>query len=463
MKNIIHDINFFKTLLEALPNPIFYKDAEGVYRFCNTAFANYLGLEIDEIVDKTVFDIAPLELAQIYADADRKMMENKQYQVYESRVKYADNTYHDVIFSKAAHIDDDGHVMGLVGIIQDVSEKKAVEREVQMHYQLKDVFLKINHDIILFSDEKSLLDALLVQVMSIFSACDQASVLEISDNAYLTVLAYSGYREEDMANFILPLDKSFMWQDVTGKIQTSHIINNIKEYVSQGIQDVAIPLSGRPVQSSLIVPVWINEKLKWIFSLDSSDNQVYSETDRKVADFIREELPIVYRIFELYLKTLEMSRYDTLTGLINRRYFDEKHIEIHRNSDETLEPYTIVMFDLDGLKHVNDLYGHAAGDAYLIAFSDYIRSADIGAEFIARVGGDEFVGIFVNSDVDKLLLKLSEVRKAFETLSITSAPHKYYGSFSFGLATYTSDSKDRSKLFQIADMRMYKDKKRYLR
>ena len=124
MKNIIHDINFFKTLLEALPNPIFYKDAEGVYRFCNTAFANYLGLEIDEIVDKTVFDIAPLELAQIYADADRKMMENKQYQVYESRVKYADNTYHDVIFSKAAHIDDDGHVMGLVGIIQDVSEKK---------------------------------------------------------------------------------------------------------------------------------------------------------------------------------------------------------------------------------------------------------------------------------------------------------------------------------------------------
>ena len=460
MKNILHDINFFKTLLEALPNPIFYKDAEGVYKFCNTAFANYLGLEIDEIVDKTVFDIAPYELAKVYAEADRKMIENLQYQVYESRVKYADNTYHDVIFSKAAHIDDTGKVLGLVGIIQDISEKKAMEREVQMHYQLKDVFLKLNHDIILFSDEKSLLDALLIQVMSIFSACDQASVLEISDNEYLTVLAYSGYREEDMANFILPLDKSFMWQDVTGNIQSAHIVNNIKEYVSQGIQDVAIPLSGKPVQSSLIVPIWINEKLKWIFSLDSSDDQVYTEIDRKVADFIRDELPIVYRIFELYLKTLEMSRFDTLTGLINRRYFDEKHIEIHQHSDETLEPYTIGMFDLDGLKHVNDLYGHAAGDAYLIAFSEFISHADIGAELIARVGGDEFVGIFENCDPETLQLKLLEVRKAFETFAITSAPHKYYGSFSFGLATYTSDSKDRTKLFQIADLRMYKDKKR---
>jgi len=460
MNALIQNLNFFRTLLEALPNPIFYKDADGIYRFCNSAFANFLGLDIENIVGKTVYDIAPLELAKVYDEADQELLRSLRYQVYESRVKYADGSYHDVTFSKAAHIDEHGKAVGLVGILEDISVKKEMAREVQMHYQLKDIFLKLNHDIMTFTDEKQLLDALLLQVMSLYNACDQASVLEISDNEHLTVLAYSGYHDEDMANFVLPLDKSFMWQDVTGNIHSAHVVNNIKEYIAQGIQDVALPLSGRPIQSSLIVPVWIDEKLKWIFSLDSSDDFIFTETDRKVADFIREELPLVYRIFELYLKTLEMSRYDALTGLINRRYFDEKHIEYHQLAQREHAEYIIVIFDLDGLKQINDLYGHPAGDAYLIAFSDFIRDAKLGTGCLARVGGDEFVGLFVDLDNRVLELKLAEARKKFQTTNISSKPHNFYGSFSFGSATYPYDSDDRSKLFQIADLRMYKDKRR---
>ncbi len=95
-----------------------------MYRFCNEAFLDYLGLAKDEIISKSVYDVAPKDLADIYFKADQDLMNSKGKQVYEASVKYADGTIHDVIFSKAAHLDDDNNPLGLVGVMQDITEKK---------------------------------------------------------------------------------------------------------------------------------------------------------------------------------------------------------------------------------------------------------------------------------------------------------------------------------------------------
>lgn len=120
--------HFLRTLLDAIPNPIFYKDRQGVYTGCNTAFTEFMGKSRSEIVGKTVYDVAPADLAAVYHAADLALMEQPGTQRYESEVVYADGTRHDVVFIKATITDSQGSVSGIVGTLLDITEqKRAVE------------------------------------------------------------------------------------------------------------------------------------------------------------------------------------------------------------------------------------------------------------------------------------------------------------------------------------------------
>lgn len=119
--------HFLQTLMDAIPNPIYYKDANGIYQGCNRAFEAYLGRDSSEIIGACVYDIAPKKLADRYLEMDQALLRQGGVQIYESAVKYADGTFHDVIFSKAIYANADGAPAGLVGIILDISERKRAE------------------------------------------------------------------------------------------------------------------------------------------------------------------------------------------------------------------------------------------------------------------------------------------------------------------------------------------------
>ena len=118
---------FLHRLIETIPNPIFYKNKNGIFIGCNTAFEQYLGLSRDQIIGRTVYDIAPGELADVYSARDRELFDNPGTQTYEAKVKYADRMLHDVIFNKSTLNDADGNVDGLVGVILDITERKQME------------------------------------------------------------------------------------------------------------------------------------------------------------------------------------------------------------------------------------------------------------------------------------------------------------------------------------------------
>lgn len=118
---------FLDNLINTIPNPIFYKDAAGIYRGCNTAFEKYLGLSRDKIIGKSVYDMASKELADKYSEMDQTLFRNPGVQVYESKVRYADDTLHDVIINKATFTNTDGSLGGLIGVILDITERKATE------------------------------------------------------------------------------------------------------------------------------------------------------------------------------------------------------------------------------------------------------------------------------------------------------------------------------------------------
>lgn len=119
--------NFLQILIDTIPSPIFYKDVGGYYRGCNKTFEDVMGVTKEEIEGKSVYDLAPKELADKYFEMDKELFDNPGTQLYESSVKYADGTTRDVIFNKATYTNMAGELSGLVGVITDITERKDME------------------------------------------------------------------------------------------------------------------------------------------------------------------------------------------------------------------------------------------------------------------------------------------------------------------------------------------------
>ncbi len=123
-------------LIDSISSPIFYKSREGVYLGGNEAFYRMLGRTAEEVVGRTVFEVAPPELAEIYYKADQELYESGGTQRYETRVRFADNEVRDVLFTKSLFHDGAGKVAGLIGVMVDISRRKKAELDLQQAYGL---------------------------------------------------------------------------------------------------------------------------------------------------------------------------------------------------------------------------------------------------------------------------------------------------------------------------------------
>jgi PAS domain S-box-containing protein len=122
-------VSFFQMLIDTIPSPIFYKDAQGIYIGCNKAFESYIGLKKTELKGKSVYDVAPKELADKYKKADDDLFASKGAQTYEAQVKYADGSVHDVVFNKAVYLTNKNDIGGMVGVMVDITDRKKADQE----------------------------------------------------------------------------------------------------------------------------------------------------------------------------------------------------------------------------------------------------------------------------------------------------------------------------------------------
>ena len=120
--------SFLNTLINAVPMPIFYKDTEGRYLGCNQAFEALTGKTHDTLIGKSVFDIAPRTLAEIYHAQDAELFRNPgRLQNYETQLQDTQGILRDVMYHKASFRDADGKVIGLIGTILDITARKQSE------------------------------------------------------------------------------------------------------------------------------------------------------------------------------------------------------------------------------------------------------------------------------------------------------------------------------------------------
>ena len=127
---------FLKTLIDAIPTPVFYKDRDGKYLGFNRAFETFFGKTKERLIGKSVFDINPPELAEIYHAQDDELFNSGGVQRYESQWKNAHGELRDVIFNKAVFTDSKGTVAGLIGALIDITERKQAEEKLKKSEKL---------------------------------------------------------------------------------------------------------------------------------------------------------------------------------------------------------------------------------------------------------------------------------------------------------------------------------------
>ncbi|MGV8984050.1 HD domain-containing phosphohydrolase [Clostridium sp.] len=146
-----------------------------------------------------------------------------------------------------------------------------------------------------------------------------------------------------------------------------------------------------------------------------------------------------------------LSYYDQLTGLYNRRFYEE---ELKRLDSKRNLPLTIVMGDVNGLKIVNDSFGHVMGDELLKKVAEIIKLGCRADDIIARLGGDEFVIILPKTDA----VEANQIIKRINDLSLKEKIESIDISISFGYETKNSEEEKTEEIFKKAEDHMYKKK-----
>lgn len=133
---------FLEALMAALPVPVYHKDTTGRYTGMNRAFETFFGAAEGALLGKTVYETAPKELADVFHASDTQLFTHPGQHVFESRLVDANHVIHDAVFHKSTLTDADGNVIGLVGVIDDITERKRAEdglraSEASLRYRLE--------------------------------------------------------------------------------------------------------------------------------------------------------------------------------------------------------------------------------------------------------------------------------------------------------------------------------------
>ncbi|OHD15679.1 MAG: hypothetical protein A2087_10110 [Spirochaetes bacterium GWD1_61_31] len=137
------ELDLKTVLLDTIPNPVFFKDADGRYTGCNRAYEKISGIPQPELIGKTVHDIHPPDIAAVYAAKDAAVQADPaSIQVYEWELKPRGGGIRKVLYNKAAILDSQQKLSGIVGVITDITDQKRHEEQLQQSLVEKQTLIK---------------------------------------------------------------------------------------------------------------------------------------------------------------------------------------------------------------------------------------------------------------------------------------------------------------------------------
>ena len=411
-KQLLHSQSMLKSILDNIPQYIFWKDKDGYYLGCNDNFTKLIGLKDtshvigknDEmlIADNAKADILNL-LSQCSYNACSPCYHCISQVERDNHTLWFDTNTIPLQNNKGQHI-------GYLGTFEDISERKQTEEKLKQAAKV----LENSAEAICITDAESRI----IVVNRAFSHITGYHESEILGKT--TSILKSGKH-----------DKSFykiMWQSIN---DTAHWEGEIWNRRKNGE----------------VYPEWLN--------ISVIRDEVTNEITNYLAIFSD-----ITRTKQNEQRLAYLAHYDDLTGLPNRTLFYERVERALFLAQEKNYQIAVLFLDLDHFKYVNDTWGHAVGDLLLKDAANRIVQCVRKNDTVARLGGDEFTAVLDNIDSAETASSIGQ-----RILDSMRPPfylngHETFISTSIGISIYPSDGQDVETLLKHADTAMYRAKER---
>lgn len=154
----------------------------------------------------------------------------------------------------------------------------------------------------------------------------------------------------------------------------------------------------------------------------------------------------------------KISRIDGLTGLYNRRFWEEQFVMEYKRDKRSESPSALIMLDIDNFKKVNDTYGHPAGDEVIKTLAGIIKKATRETDIAGRYGGEEFAVILPDTPVANVEFVAERIRRLVEKCVVVYDEINISFTVSIGIAGFKQTYKDSTQWLDMADKSLYQAK-----
>lgn len=241
------------------------------------------------------------------------------------------------------------------------------------------------------------------------------------------------------------------------KIVQTHDLGGTLKYIMPDLpSDVAeTVVSNQPCKSLIIIPLCpLNKEFGWFCVFTSREELTESEAD--FLTLYAQQIEMSITITDLFLTVKEQAVTDPLTGLFNRRHFEETLKKEVIRAKRQQQPFSIIGIDLDHLKQINDKFGHSYGDIAIKTVADVLKGNARSIDLPARMGGEEFNILLPGIDSSGALIAAERIRKAIEVKELDTIGHV---TASIGVATFFEHSDNIEELLELTDQAMYLSKR----
>ncbi|MEN2984977.1 MAG: diguanylate cyclase [Dictyoglomaceae bacterium] len=214
------------------------------------------------------------------------------------------------------------------------------------------------------------------------------------------------------------------------------------------------------IKSFLGVPIILGEKVKGALILEHFEkDNLYNDHSINILSIISDFIAVSIENIHLFEEIEKLAIMDPLTGVLNRRGFEEIYQKEVSRAKRYNRPLSVMILDMDDFKLLNDTYGHLFGDQILKEIANLLKKACRKGDTIGRYGGDEFAIILPETNIENSN-KVAEriLRKIKNNPIITPNKKKISLNISIGIASYPEDTLEPDKLLALADKAMYEAK-----
>ena len=453
-ENLEKGYELLRTLMDTIPDSMYFKDKKGRFVVVNRAKAEHVGKRTSEVVGKTDFDFLPEEEAKRAFEDEEKVMKLKKPLVDKvEKVTHPDGKTVWVSTTKVPWFNSRGEVIGTIGISRDITKRKEQEERIKRLYRLYRI---VGRAVNRAKDLRELCYKILVGLKEscnfdfgeifvyeerkgIISPLTRTGCFKRLKDSYFTKERRVEKEGKDVIDAVISCKKPLYIKDPEKDNLSCHLFFLFRK-------------NGLILNQIYAVPLVTEEVIHGVFLACTTDDNIFSRGDRRLIDAVCEEIAAGISKIKAEQVLKELAARDSLTDLLNRRRLSEKIKEQEERKKRYNEPYSFLYIDIDDFKKCNDTFGHREGDKVLKKIGEILKNSLRNTDSAYRLGGEEFGIVLPHLTKEKAKKVAERIKKEIQK--------KLYPSHKITVSIGVADSRDGEDVLKKADEAMYEAKRK---